>query len=247
MKLFNLDSPVMAFLGKVADLMILNLLTLICCIPIVTAGAAFTALHYVALKIVRDEETYIVKSYFKSFRQNFRQATVIWLLIMIVGLFIGYDIYIIVKSGIEFHIVFKIIIGIVAVMVLFTVLYVFPVLSKFDNTIKQTIKNAFLMSLMQFPKTLLTILIYLIPVILFAITYKVIPFIIAMGISTPVYGAALLYNKFFQKLEDQINGVNQPEEENPDAEESIFKDEIDESLFADEQIAEIQAIEEKSE
>ena len=68
MKLFDLDSPVMRFLSKMADLMILNILTMICCLPLFTAGAAFTALHYVCLKMVRNEEGYIAKSYFKAFK-----------------------------------------------------------------------------------------------------------------------------------------------------------------------------------
>ena len=71
MKIFDLDSPLMNVLNKMADLMWLNILTLICCIPIITAGAAFTSMHYVALKIVRNEESYITRSFFKSFKTNF--------------------------------------------------------------------------------------------------------------------------------------------------------------------------------
>ena len=55
-RLFNLDSPIMVFLGKVGDLIWLNVLTMICCIPIVTVGASITALHYVSIKMVRNEE-----------------------------------------------------------------------------------------------------------------------------------------------------------------------------------------------
>lgn len=58
MKLFNLDSPVMVFLSKVANLMILNVLTIICCIPIFTAGAAITALYYVTIKMARGDDPY---------------------------------------------------------------------------------------------------------------------------------------------------------------------------------------------
>ena len=79
MKIFDLDSPLMNVLNKMADLMWLNILTLICCIPVITAGAALTSMHYVALKIVRNEESYITRSFFKSFKTNFRQATLIWL------------------------------------------------------------------------------------------------------------------------------------------------------------------------
>lgn len=98
-KLFNIDSPVMRFLGKVADLMILNLVTLVCCIPIVTIGASLTAMHYVLLKMVRDRECYIVRSFFKSFKANFKQATVIWLIILLVLVIFAADLRIINASA----------------------------------------------------------------------------------------------------------------------------------------------------
>ena len=102
MKIFDLDSPLMNVLNKMADLMWLNILTLICCIPVITAGAALTSMHYVALKIVRNEESYITRSFFKSFKTNFRQATLIWLLLMLVAAILGGDYYIITKSGMQF-------------------------------------------------------------------------------------------------------------------------------------------------
>ena len=82
MKIFDLDSPLMQFLNKMADLLWLNILTFICCIPIVTIGASLTAMHYMALKMVRNEECYITRGFFKSFKENFRQATLIWLLLL---------------------------------------------------------------------------------------------------------------------------------------------------------------------
>ena len=54
--LFNLDSPIMRFLSKVCDLMILNVMCIICCLPIVTAGASITALYTITMKMVRGEE-----------------------------------------------------------------------------------------------------------------------------------------------------------------------------------------------
>ena len=79
MKFLEIDSPFMRVLGRIADLMIINFLTILLCIPVITAGAAFTAMHYVLLKIVRDEEGYIVKQYFRSFKENFLQATILWI------------------------------------------------------------------------------------------------------------------------------------------------------------------------
>ena len=67
-KFFDLDSPIMRTLNRLADLMWLNILTLLCCLPIITAGASLTAMHYVLLKMVRNEESYISRAFFKSFK-----------------------------------------------------------------------------------------------------------------------------------------------------------------------------------
>lgn len=143
MRLFNLDSPLMTFLTKVANLMILNILTIICCIPIVTAGSAITALYYVTIKMARGDDPYIVKSYFKSFKENFRQSTLIWLIMLAVIIIIAIDWWVVfnMMSGTPAT-VMKIVIFIVTVFLLLTGLYVFPVLSRFENNIKNTIKNA---------------------------------------------------------------------------------------------------------
>ena len=79
-RVFNYEGPVFTSLSRLADLFWLNLLYIICCIPLVTVGAASTALYYVTLKMAKDEEGYITRSYFKSFKDNFVQATAIWLL-----------------------------------------------------------------------------------------------------------------------------------------------------------------------
>ena len=76
-RFFNMDNKFFVFMGRVADLLLLNFLCILCCIPVVTAGASITALYYVTLKMARDEESYIARSFFRSFKQNFKQATII--------------------------------------------------------------------------------------------------------------------------------------------------------------------------
>lgn len=78
--MFKYDSGIMSFLGKVADIVILNLLTLLCCIPIVTIGASLTAAHYTALKMHRDTDNYVFRNFFRSFKANILQSTLIWIL-----------------------------------------------------------------------------------------------------------------------------------------------------------------------
>lgn len=234
MRFFDLDSPLMQVLNKVADLLWLNILTLICCIPIVTAGASLTAMHYMALKIVRNEECYITRGFFKSFKENFKQGTVIWLLFLLVALILGGDFYIMKNSGLQFNKIIQIVITAVGVLVTFTYVYVFPVLARFDNTVLRTIKNAFIMSILQFPKTILMIICYLLPIILFAVSMRLIPIIFLFGLSAPAYLSAMLYNKFFKKLEAQIEEAEAEHSENSETAEAednrIFKDELDETL-----------------
>ena len=220
-------------LGKMADLLWLNVLTLLCCIPIVTIGASLTAMNYMALKIARNEECYIARGFFKSFRENFRQGTLIGLIFLAVFLVLAVDFYIMQNSDIQFSSVLQIIIGVVGVLVLFTAVFVFPVLAKFDNTVINTIKNAFFMSIMQFPKTILMILLYIAPIALFIFFFEIAPLTFLFGLSVPAWLSAKLYSRFFQKLEDQIlerNSVNSDEEEGGE-DERIFRDELDESLM----------------
>lgn len=205
-RFFNLDSPLMQFLSKMADLMLLNILTLLLCIPVITAGDAVCALYYMTIKMVKGEDCYIVRGYFKSFRENFRQATLIWLAVLLIGIILAGDVLILRNSDIAFGNVLMVLIMVVAVVYLFTVTYLFPVLSRFDNTIKNTVRNSFLMSVLNFPKTILLVLINLAPVVLLLLTYQAMPFLFMFGFSVPAYVCSMLFVKIFKRFE--------PEEEN---------------------------------
>ncbi len=201
-KLFNIDSPVMRFLGKVADLMILNLVTLVCCIPIVTIGASLTAMHYVLLKMVRDRECYIVRSFFKSFKANFKQATVIWLIILLVLVIFAADLRIINASA-DFPQVLKIMLYALLMVTYMVVCYVFPVLSRFDNTVVKTLKNALFMAILSFPKTVLMMVVYLLPLAALYFVIAAAPIVFLFGISLPAYVSAMLYNGTFKRFEPE--------------------------------------------
>ena len=92
--MFKIDSPLMNFLNKVADIMILNALFILCCLPVFTIGASLSAAYYICYKMIRNEDSYIVKGFFKSFKENFKQATVIWLFVLLIAgiLFVDYRI-----------------------------------------------------------------------------------------------------------------------------------------------------------
>ena len=155
-KLFRMDSPLMRFLTKIADLMVLNILFCVTSIPLITIGASWTALYFVTLKMVRDEEGSVSRSYFRSFRQNFRQATLLWLGVLVVLALLVLDIRVLngmaggtapglLRVGVE-------ILALLGIMVL---QYLFPSLARFEASLADTLKNACIMALAHLPKTAL--------------------------------------------------------------------------------------------
>ncbi len=242
-KIFGLDSPLIQFLNKVADLMWLNLLTLLCCIPVITIGASLTSAHYVALKMRRNEEGYIAKEFFKAFKMNFKQSTLIWLILLVIAAVIGADLYIIKETDLGIPEAFRVIIMAVGLLVVFMAVWVFPVQAKFVNTIGQTMKNAFSLSVIQIPKTLLMIVLYIAPPVLCILFLQIFPLYFILGLSLPIYVSAMLYNKMFQKLEDRIlermaeeEKEASGEQEGGDAEEATPSDADSEKIFSDELI-----------
>lgn len=203
-KIFDMDSPVMRVLNRVGDLLILNLLMIVCCLPVITMGASFTAMHYVLLKIVRGEEGYLFKGFFKSFARNFKQATILWLLVLlVVAVYVG-DILIFSYSGMQFPKVLIVAVIAIAVLAAMVVAYIFPLLARFDNTVWNTLKNAALMAFLNLPKTILMVVVYALPlVIAYFSTYSII-FVIMFGYSVPAYIAAWLYSGIFKKFEPDV-------------------------------------------
>lgn len=232
-RIFNLDSPVMSFLNKMADLIYLNFLTLICCIPIITIGASLTALNYVTLKMVRNEEGYITRSFFKSFKQNFKQATIIWMIMLLFFfIFVG-DLYIFSYAKIAFPSWLKIALIAVGALVLFATIHVFPVLSRFENTVRNTFKNSMLMGILSLPKTVVMIVCWAIPAVVVIFFTQMLPIVFAFGISGPVFLSALLYNGTFKRFEPK------EEEENGD---DWFIDPSDQEGELQDQEAEVNTI-----
>lgn len=151
MKLFSYESKFSQLLLKLCYACYLNLLWFVCSLPIVTIGASTTALYYTSLKIVRGEESYVGPTFFRAFRENFRQATVLWLILLGAGLFLAGDGYILyhLRQSAEgpLAVVWTLILAIViaaAVMYVIVLEYVFPLLASVSNTNRAMLKNAFL-------------------------------------------------------------------------------------------------------
>lgn len=232
MRFFDYESPFMQGLSKMADLMILNLITICCCLPIVTIGPALTAMNYMALKICRDENNGVLKPYFKSFKDNFIQGTIIGLLITAAGFVLAFDLYAMADPETVISNVIRVAVIVATLILLFITMFVFPVLGRFENTVFKTIKNALLLSMIQFPKTVLMILMYSVPVIITFFVFQLMPVVFLFGLSIPAFVSAKLYNKIFLKLEENITGGEEKEPETDENGEDvrIFRDELDPAL-----------------
>lgn len=142
--LFNLDGPVLQFVNKIVYSVYLNILWFICCIPVITAGASTTALFYVTLKIAKNEEGNITKAFFHSFRENLRQSTLIWLILLVLGIILGADGYILYHMRFEnvFWTLCTAVFCVASAAYAIVLMYIFPLLARFDNTVGAMFKNA---------------------------------------------------------------------------------------------------------
>ena len=218
-KAFDFEGPVFSFLSKLADVIWLNCLFIICSLPVFTIGASTTAMYYVTLKMARDEEGYVTKSFFKSFKQNFKQATVIWLIMLLVGTVILMDYRIVSNPDFSDIVpsealknVVRVATMMVTVFMAFELSYVFPLLAKFDNSVKNTLKNAFLMSIRHLPYTLALVLIPVVPVVLIYFYTKALILIFIMFALTALCSSMLL-NKVFDHYIPKEDAGGENEEE----------------------------------
>lgn len=157
--LFNPYNPIMEFLSKIFDLIILNLLFILSCIPLITVGASISALSHITLKIVKGEDPYIWSGFWKSFRQNFKQGTLLWFFSILIFIFLKMDFSIINSQAIPAFMVIRIFLWIICIIALSMFLYIFPIISHFVCTTKQALKNALFMTFGYFPYTMLLLVI----------------------------------------------------------------------------------------
>lgn len=166
--LFNLDNPFIQFLSRVFDLMMLNALFIICSLPVVTLGASLSALQRVVQDMVYEQDDKIIRSFFRAFAQNFKQATAAWLILLVVIVSLVCDVLLVMGyfSGTLRSVMYVLIAGL-AILVASVAAYLFPLLTRYDNTLRQHLYNALILAIIKLPRTLLLVLMELLPLILF--------------------------------------------------------------------------------
>lgn len=220
---FNMDNPAMRFLSRICDLMILNLLCIVFCLPVITAGASVTALYSVTLKMAKNEEAYIVKGFLKAFKENFKQSTIIWLIMAFAGIVMCVDYQAATLLPEKLISVFRIFIFIFAFIYVMIFTYIFPYTARFENTLKNIFKNSLLIAILNLPWTILLI-VY--PLILVFFTFLA-PFTLVygsmlwifFGFAVVAYWNSLIFRKVFVKYE--------PKEEEPSDTFTLLEDDFE--------------------
>lgn len=198
----DMDGPFFRGLEIIANLMVLNFLVIICSVPVFTAGAAFTALHKQLYRMRTNEEGYIVRGFFKEFKASFKQSTQIWLGILAVGAILGLDVYIFMEKGLEFEKYYKIGIYAIIFTAAITVLYVFPIIARYETTNKNVIKNAMAMAFAGFFKSIIMLAVTVAPWVAACFVANFVLLDMLFGISIPAYICVFLYHgtfKYFEK------------------------------------------------
>ncbi len=156
MKFFSLDSPVYRFMSALLNVVTLNFCWLIACLPIITIGPATVAAFDVALKMVDDEEGYIVKQFIKAFKSNFKQGVLLGIIsfICIYVVYMDFQLF----EAVEGNPVMFLIIAIVSCFVFVcSLIYAYPLIARYENTVGKTLKNSFRISMKYIVRTVMMI------------------------------------------------------------------------------------------
>ena len=199
-RFFDAGNPLMQALSVAADLLMLNLLTLLCCLPVVTAGAALTALNDMCIRIIRGEDNYILKPFFRSFVSNLKLGSIMGLLFMLAGGLVWLDY----RLAELYFPPLRITAAAVGLIVLAVALYAFALLARYENTLRKTLKNAATLAVAFFPRTL-GMMVCVVGLALLCLNFLnfALPILIMFGLSLPCYVCLLLLNGVFEKLEQK--------------------------------------------
>lgn len=156
-KLFDLNNPVWRFMGRVADLFCLTVLWAVCSLPIITIGASTTSLYYVTLKVAEGEEGYLFRNFFRSFKENFLQSTLVWLIVLVIGLFFGWDLYYYYHLKSQTAVLVFWLFFVLAVLYVFMLAVIFPLAARLDAGVRRLFFMAFMVSLKNFSWVMLMV------------------------------------------------------------------------------------------
>ena len=203
---FSLNNPLMQLLSRACDVRIVNVLFLISCVPIFTIGAAISGMHKVCQAIVMDDGVGILKHYISGFKANFKQATIIWLvsLVVVVGLVCFWLLITNFCTG-TLAVILYIVLAIAALSVMSLLVYLFPLVVRYENTLQEHMRNALILSitrpLLTIVLNILSLVPFVLPIISFQAFMQTLIFWVILGFGFLCYMANITIKPVFIQLE----------------------------------------------
>lgn len=209
--IFSIDSPAYRFMFRAAELALLNALFLICCLPVVTIGPAMSALYSVTMKLARDEAPPLIRSFFRAFRDNFRQALPVWLVQLLLGVILVGDILYCLEI-LQDGLLGKIMLGtsvLLAALFLMLSLYLFPLVAKFRNSMFHTFRNALLLSVGHLWATLLMLAVTAMPLVMIYLHASLLSWGLLYYLLVGVAFTAFLHSKLLNNIFSQYTAAKE--------------------------------------
>lgn len=200
MKLFDVDGPIYKLMTSITDVFILSLCWIIGSLPIVTMGVSTIALYDVTLRMVDGEEGYVGKQFFKAYKANLKQGIILGL----ITLFCAYVIYLDTQFlGAKTNgSIFLMIMTIVTIFVfLCSILYAYPLAARYDNTVRQFLRNSFRISMKYNVKTLILVVVLAIEVIAFMWNLTTLFLAVLIGPGCIAYTVSAMAKPIFKQIE----------------------------------------------
>lgn len=201
-KWFDLDSPIMVALSRLADMFFLSVMWLVCCLPIITIGPSTAAMYYVALKWARKEDVKISAAFFDAFKKNFKQGVALNLIFLVAGVILGLDYIIMSAQDSTYGAISSVCFLVMFVWLLGIMFYAYPLQAQFYNTVRQTLINAAQLALMKFPVTIAMFVVNLFPVIVGLISWELLIRTAPLWVLLAPGVAAFLNAKLLAKIFD---------------------------------------------
>lgn len=158
MKFWAIDSPVMRVLGRLGDIIILNMIFVAGCIPVITIGTSLSALYTVAMKMARGEDPSVWKEFWKAYKRNFKPATICWLIMAVIAILLFVDFRLIgVLKGSGMYSIMRVVLAVILGTWILMFQYLFPYIARFENGIFATLRNALLLAAAHIPSTIVIV------------------------------------------------------------------------------------------
>lgn len=195
---FSMENRLWSLVKKIIDLVWLNFLCILCSLPLITAGASLTALFHVCFKLQKNQEGYLTSDFYQAFRSNFKQGTLLWLIFSGCGLVLGADLFLYLTSTSASLLHWGLMAAFFACFALYLmeIIYAFALQAKFENTVKNTLKNGLLMAVTHLPASILMLCI---PVLLAFIAFLLFPPLFLLGVSGTVFIDCWFLERIFKQ------------------------------------------------